>query len=512
MKTKIILLLITLFNFQLLLAQPSIQWQKTLGGILDEDSFSIAKTSDGGSIVVGTSTSSDGDVTQNKGFEDIWVVKLSSTGTIQWQKNYGGSDVDEGNCIIQTSDGGFAIAGTSNSTDADVTGNHQGSDMWVLKLNSTGVIQWQKSLGGTGNDMGHSILQNTDGSFVVAGFHDSYDGDVTVNQGMGDMWIVKLSSTGALVWQKSIGGTEGDIAKSIVGTSDGGYVVVGLTFSNTIDVSGNHGGSDVWVVKLNSVGNIQWQKALGGSNDDEGTSVSLGTDGGIYIAGIVDSNDGNVTGYLGNYDYWVVKLNSTGVLQWQYTLGGSFYDRAFGIIGTSDSGCVVTGSSQSTNGDLDLSNDFNGNYWLVKLNNAGVIQWKKTMGGSDFEVARSITQTAEGGYLVTGFSYSNDGNVTGNHGNKDYWVVKLSLENLDISGFEKGSIRVYPNPVKDELQVMNDLERFSNYRILDISGKVLLEGQFNVDFIDVSSLSKGIYFIEMYDCNQFSGAEKFVKE
>jgi hypothetical protein len=242
----------------------------------------------------------------------------SSSPAIAWQKCFGGSKDDEAKSIQQTSDGGFIVAGKTWSNDGDVTGNHGDGDVWevffqadfwVVKLSATGEIQWQKCLGGSDYDWVNSIQQTSDGGFIIAGETYSNDGDVTENHGYRDFWIVKLSATGEIQWQKSLGGSWEDEAKSIQQTSDGGFIVAGYTALNDGDVTGNHGGKDFWVVKLSAEGEIQWQKCLGGSKDDEAESIQQTNDGGFIVAGYTASKDGDITGNHGGKDFWVVKLS-----------------------------------------------------------------------------------------------------------------------------------------------------------------------------------------------------------
>jgi len=195
------------------------------------------------------------------------------------------------------------------STDGDVNGNHGDADYWIVKLNSTGNIMWQKSYGGSSADYAESIKQTTDGGYIIAGFSESTDGDVTENYGYADYWIVKLNSTGNIMWQKSYGGSSRDEAFSIQQTSDGGYIVAGYSESTDGDVTGNYSEYDYWVVKLNSTGNIMWQKCLGGSGTDWAFSIQKTADSGYIVAGRSHSTDGDVTGHHGDADFWVVKLS-----------------------------------------------------------------------------------------------------------------------------------------------------------------------------------------------------------
>ena len=406
---------------------PPIQWEKSLGGIGSDINFSIQQTTDGEYITIGYSNSNDNDVTGNHGENDYWVVKLDSIGNILWQKSLGGTGDDIAYFIQQTTDKGYIIAGESNSTDGDVTGNHGGYDYWIVKLDSIGNIQWEKSFGGTSDEEAYCVQQTTDGGYVVAGWSRSTDGDVTGNHGSYDYWIVKLNTIGNILWQKCLGGTAGELAYFTQQTTDGGYIIAGWTRSTDGDVIGNHagGGEDYWIVKLDSSGTLKWQKCLGGTGDELTHSIQQTNDNGYIVGGWSPSDDGDVTGNHGLDDYWIVKLDSIGNIQWQKSLGGTNIDfGGYSIQQTNDNGYVVTGSSQSN--DSDVTGNHGGkDYWVVKLDSIGNIQWQKSLGGTNSEGAHSVQETTDGGYIISGSSNSTDGDVTGNHGGYDYWIVKL---------------------------------------------------------------------------------------
>ncbi len=227
---------------------------------------------------------------------------------IEWQKTLGGSDYDNARSFATTSDGGFVVAGSTRSTDGDVTNNHGGDDYWVVKLDPGGNPQWQKTLGGSASDRASSIVPTSDGGYVVAGYTPSTDGDVTNNHGNTDYWVVKLDPGGTLQWQRTLGGSYSEYSNAIAPTSDGGYVVAGYTNSTDGDVTNNHGNDDYWVVKLDPGGNLQWQKTLGGSADDMAKSIAPINNGGYVVSGTLLSRNGDVTNHHGNCDYWVVKL------------------------------------------------------------------------------------------------------------------------------------------------------------------------------------------------------------
>lgn len=512
MKATITLLLTILFVSNTNAQAPAIEWQKSFGGSGRDRATSIQPTDDGGYIVAGTSDSNNGDVTGNHGGADYWVVKLDATGTIEWQKSYGGSGIDIANSIKSTSDGGYIVAGLTQSNDGDVTVNYGFSDYWIVKLNSIGNILWQKSFGGSKSDVANSIQITPDGGYVVAGGTRSNNGDVTGNHGSYyDYWVLKLDAIGDLQWQKCFGGSSEDHAYNIQLTLDGGYILVGQSFYNGGDVTGNNGAYDYWVVKLDTNGVLQWQKSLGGSSYDIAYHIKPTTDGGYVITGYTESNNGDVTGYHGSQDAWVVKIDAIGNIQWQKSLGGSSYDVAYATQNTSDGGYIVASSSNSNDGDVSGNHGI-GDIWIVKLNSVGSIQWQKSMGGSGSESANAIQTTADGGYIVAGSTDSTDGDVTGNHGGVDFWVVKLAPDALGTSTYNKDNIIIYPNPVQNVLQIQSaTLAQISKVKIIDVQGKIVLEQTQNTNTINVETLAKGIYLLETYSGNE-KQISKFIKE
>ena len=455
MKTLSLFFIILLYNFTFSQA-PSIQWQKSYGGSGLEAAESIQQTSDGGYIVAGYSNSNDGDVSGNHGGQfDYWIVKLDVNGIIQWQKSLGGSaplggfGSEYATSIQQTYDGGYIVAGQSDSNDGDVSGNHGLYDCWVVKLDPNGILQWQKSYGGSGWDRANSIQETTDGGYIVAGWSSSNDGDVSGNIYFFDnYWIVKLDVNGIIQWQRTFGGDSGGgETTSIQQTFDGGYIVAGFYTDNGGDVTGNHGQFDYWIVKIDAFGILQWQKSLGGSVEDYANSIQQTSDGGYIVAGQSNSNDGDVSGNHGEPDYWIVKLDPNGIIQWQKSLGGSSWDVASAIQQTTDGGYIVAGLSSSNDGNV-TGNHGDGDLWVVKLDLNGNIEWQKSYGGSGGEGAHSIQETSDGGYIVAGLSYSNDGDVSGNHGNSDVWVVKLNPEAV-------GLIEVLNNPAATCIKIMD---------------------------------------------------------
>jgi gliding motility-associated-like protein len=439
--------LILINNF--LFAQaPTIEWQKALGGRNGEYASSIEATADGGYIVGGyTEGADDGDIMGyhgNENIQDYWILKLDNKGAIEWQKCLGGIYMETGAYIRQTPDGGYVVAGSSASRDCNVIGNHLGLDYWIVKLATNGDIEWQKSIGGSKNEYAYSISLTNDGGYIVAGLTESDNGDVTVNYGDRDYWVVKLDGSGNLVWQKSLGGTSAEEAYAVQATPDGGCVVAGYTASNNGDVTGNHGLWDFWIVKLDNTGNLVWQKSLGGTQSEIARSIQLTPDGGYIVTGFTASNDGNVSGnhtLLGSFaDYWVVKLSSDGNIQWQKCYGGNKNELGFFIQLTADGGYIVAGSAESNDGDANCNAGIT-DVWIIKINNTGTLEWQKSIGGDYYDEAYCIQPTNDGGYIVAGYTCST--NIPGYHPHNtfvgtcaDYWVIKLA-----------GRAITQPNPV-----------------------------------------------------------------
>lgn len=409
-----------------LFAQPSIEWESNYGGSERDYLRSIIRTNDNGYVMAGWSESSDGDVNQNNGQGDYWIVKLNDKGEIVWENNYGGTKNEYTWSIAPTDDNGYVLAGWSGSSDGDVSNNKGMSDYWIVKLDANGAIQKEVNLGGSSIEHARSIIQTDDGGYVVAGYSKSSDGDVGNNNGGGlysDYWVVKLDPNLSVEWEKNIGGSKDERLKSIIQTKDGGYAMTGWSGSDN-DVEGSKGGRDFYTVKLNSSGELQWKKNHGGSKGDYAESIIQTDDGGFAIAGYSKSSDGDVSDNKGECDYWVVKLDNNGALEWDKNYGGSDNDFAYSIIQTNDGGYAVAGKSESSDGDIN-DNKGNNDYWFAKLDKHGSIEWQDNFGGSENDNLESIIQTNDGNLVLAGYSNSSDGDVGGNNGDYDYWVIKL---------------------------------------------------------------------------------------
>jgi len=351
---------------------PATEWNKTFGGIGYDWAYSVVQTSDGGYLVAGL-TSSFG-----AGQSDVWLVKTDSAGNMEWNKTYGGAGHDGALSVQKTSDGGYIVAGYSFSF-----GVGGSNDFWLVKTDANGNTQWSKTYGGTLYDKAWSVQQTTDSGYIVAGVTESFGG------GVGDFWLLKTDSSGNKQWDRTFGGERYEEAKSVQQTSDGGFIIAGWKriYSYT----------DFWLVKTDASGNLEWDRIYGGLYDDEAWSVQQTIDGGYIVAGHMD------TWYSGVLS-WLVKTDPVGNMQWNQTYTG---DRAFSVQQTSDGGYIFAGRAGS-------------DFLLVKTDSAGKTQWIKTYGGSGVDEARCVKQTSDRGYVVAGFTSSFGA------GSDDFWVIKIA--------------------------------------------------------------------------------------
>jgi hypothetical protein len=408
------------------IATPIIAWEHNYGGSGFEYLYSVQNTPDGGYIAVGGSTSNDGDVGANySNSSDYWLLKLDVLGNIEWKKNYGGANNDAATSVQITPDGGYIVAGYSDSNNTgDVGASNGSSDYWLLKLDALGNIQWQHNYGGTANDTGNFVELTPDGGYIVTGYSSSNDGDVGGNNGMIDGWLLKLDAFGNIQWEHNYGGSQNDFINVVRATPDGGYIGAGMSWSNNGDVGGNNGMSDYWLLKLDALGNIQWEKNYGGSSEEEIYAIQVTPEGGYIVAGYSGSSDGDAGGNNGSADYWLLKLDALGNIEWEQNYGGSDYDHAYSVQVTPDSGYIAAGYSQSNNGDVG-GNNGSADYWLLKLDALGNIQWEQNYGGSNDDFAICVEGAPDKGYILAGDSNSDNGDVGGNNGIIDYWLLKL---------------------------------------------------------------------------------------
>lgn len=368
-------------------AEPVIQtWIVAFESNEDEGLFKIAKSRDGGIIAAGA-TSSFG-----TGNADIWIVKLAGDGRVLWQKSIGGEGMYYVFSISESSDGHLFAAGLTDYTDLD------SSDMWVAKLDGSGNVIWKKETGSGMVEIPYSVIQDSDGNLIVAGFVDLYDLDVLV---------LKMESSGNVVWSRTYENVlywsrELMPKISAIECRDRGIIVVrgAVTFGQYA--------ADTWILKIDGNGDILWQETLGGDGNDAACGVVETTDGGLILSGSTNSFGD------GDYDFWAVKLDHGGELLWQKTVGGSGDDIAYTMTPSRDHGFVIAGMTESFGDSRDM--------WAVKLDSSGNVLWQKAIGGESYDFAMSVAESSDGGIVLTGIAGAPDPFS----GINDEWIIKLA--------------------------------------------------------------------------------------
>jgi gliding motility-associated-like protein len=442
-----------------LLAQPvPLQWNVKFGGSQVDIPLCIKPTADNGIIITGYTDSKDGDVAPqpNRDYWDLWVIKLSACGVLEWERSFGGSNYEAGHDIVQTPDGGYIVAGETNSTDGGVVSGYGGTkDIWLLKLNASGDLQWQKRYGGNGLDIANHIQAAPGGGYYLTASSSSNNGDITGNHGTGgytDGVLMKIDEAGALQWSKCFGGSKNEELLDIEIINNNLYIA-GYANSTDGDIPPSQKNYDVWVLALDADGNRIFSKVYGGSQNDVAYSMTRGANNSLTLAGYTTSNDGDVQGAKGGQDYWVININTAGTLQWQQTMGGSEADYANSIITDNDGGYIAAGISYSNDKDVDSARG-DGDYWMVKLNAAGSVVWKRNIGGSGNDHLRQlIYQPKNDAYYLAGDSESGDGEATApGKGETDFWIVKLQqlrLVNQDSTVCNTETFNAPPDTLRD---------------------------------------------------------------
>lgn len=405
-------------------------WTKTFGGSGDESIHGVAKTMDGGFVVVGYTKSNDGDITDAVDtIEDIWLTKYNADGNLLWSKTYGGSADDYGYSVVENNDGTLTVAGYSLSSDADVPSNLGMHDFFIFKTDASGNLIWSKSHGYTSHDHAHKLISTTDGGYLVVGFTD-YSGGIggknanSILHGVGEYYMIKLDANGNKVWDNYFGGTQNDRVFDAVQANDGGYILVGYSESSDFDVTDNHGSYDYWVIKTNSLGQAVWKKSYGGSELDQAYGIVKSIGDTYLIVGTSNSTDGDISSNKGQNDVWMININDQGDLLWQKSFGGSGYETANSIRKLQNGNFLIAGHSRSNNGDVILNKGDN-DFWAFTITPSGKLLWQATYGGSSFDLGYDAVELSDKSIVIVGETQSIDMDVSENKGGSDLMIVKV---------------------------------------------------------------------------------------
>ncbi|WP_348304167.1 hypothetical protein [Methanothrix sp.] len=382
---------------------PGEEWNRTYGGSSDDVGTYGQQTKDGGYIITGYTSSYGADApfswlikVQHRG--DLWLIKTDAKGHKEWDRTYGGLGKDLGFFVQQTKDEGYIIVGGKKSFW--IVGNY---DLWVIKTDANGSVLWDRTFGGSGEDLGFSVQQTNDDGYIVAGYTSFTNGKKA--------WIIKIDSQGNKQLDMATGRADSEAA-SIGLTKDGGYVIAGYTPSS------GSGKEDVWLIKTNSKLHWDWLKTFGGPSRDLGLSVQETEDGGYIIAGLTESFG------AGKGDVWLIKTDLKGDKEWDRTFGGSNFDSGASVQQTRDGGYIVTGYNTTTTDNVrSYSRLFNSNnigrVWLIKTDSKGIELWNETFGGTRNDWGNSVQETQDGGYIITGVTESYGA------GKEDVWLIKV---------------------------------------------------------------------------------------
>jgi hypothetical protein len=341
----------------------------TFGGPGSDWGNSVQQTSDGGYVIAGSTNS------YGAGDYDVWLIKTDASGSRVWDKTFGGPGHDVGSSVQQTSDGGYIVAGTTLSDGASTL------DVWLIKTDASGGRVWDRTFGGASDEAGYSVQHTPDGGYVVAGTTRSY------GAGSSDFWLIRTDASGSELWDRTFGGADEDDGNSVQQMSDGGYIVAGRSRSSGEDEY------DIWLVKTDGLGNRVWDDTFAGAGDDGTGSVQQTPDGGFIVAGWTDFRA------TGDYDVWLIKTDTAGNRVWDRTFGRSDRDYGESIQQTPDGGYVIAGRTESSEtGDPDV--------WLIRTDASGNEVWNRIFGGPDADAGYSMCRTSDGGFAVTGWTRS----------------------------------------------------------------------------------------------------------
>ncbi len=513
---KLLAVLLICCRFPLYGQQHEIVFQQCYGGSLLDIAVDIINTKTG-FVALATTGSQDGDVPPHYPQSvSFWLFEADETGNILWGHTYGGSGIDEAVKLLHTNDNGYLLFGYTSSIDGDVSGNHGMFDVWIVKTDSLGLMEWQRCYGGSQTEYAHSIIQTSDGGYIFTASAWSTDGDVGGGSPGFDAWVVKLNETGDIEWSRVFGGIFRDMGGSIIETSDGGYMLTAQAYSPSVCpgvVPGEN--SDTWLLKLDATGEVEWQQCYGGSHEEYAGSIVQTPDGGYAFATPTRSNDGDVSGCMGipgdpqSSSLWFVKIDDTGTIEWQRCLGGYGRDGG-GIAGlTEDGNYLVAGTTTHSSGDVNCSNIVPGksNIWVFELSIEGDILWQSCFGSIDDDYLGSLHHYSQSNFLFVARTRSATQDVDCTlQGNYDIWVVDFKHIGVGLTeeSTQKSNIFISPNPATTQAWLQlpeNTPLAQAKIELYSPTGRLLHKAQPTSQFhkIDVAHLPKGLYLLRVWD-------------
>jgi len=464
-------------------AQPT--FERTYGGSSVDWGNSVHQTMDGGFIIAGLTMSF------GAGNADLYLIRTDLSGDTLWTRTYGGTAWDEGYSVRETSDGGFIIGGLTSSFGSGL------GDFYLMRTDSLGDTLWSKTYGGTLDEHGYSVQETSDGGFILAGETESY------GAGLADVYLVRTNSFGDTLWTKTYGGTDSDVGFSVQETSDGGYIITGWTWSF------GAGSVDVYLIRTNSSGDTLWTRTYGDSLDDFGTSVQQTSDGGYIITGWTTSFGAGLS------DIHLLRTDSSGNILWTKIYGGINWDDGWFVQETFDGGFVITGYTESFGSG-------SGDLYLIRTDSLGDTLWTRTYGGTDLDEGYYIKQTSDGGFIITGYTYSIGAGLS------DVYIIKTngngmvgieeSNDDYRTRNIEYRLLQNRPNPFNKLTSISYELRapEHTTLKIYDITGRLVetlvddhqKSGVYKVQW-EGKDQSSGVYFYKLTS-SDFTATKKLI--
>lgn len=524
-------LCISLFSiFSGSLSAQKIEWQQVLGGVQSEYLYDVKSTPDYGFLLAGSSFSEDSGNKSEKGQGDLdyFLWKMDESGKMEWQKIFGGSGSDYLYSVGLTSEGGYILGGSSDSSKSgdklqDGFGN---MDFWIIKIDPQGKEEWQITLGGIGNDQLQSIQQTPDGGFIIGGSSDSSPikdekGKTIGNKsqetrGSYDYWVIKLNSLGEVEWEKTYGGMFADQLKSII-ISEDGFLVGGTSNSlvSSDKTAENLGMGDFWLIKLNQNGEEIWQKTYGGEADEILSNI-LQTDKGFLLAGSSNSKTSETkkAASTNGTDFWVIEIDNDGNHIWDQSYDFGKWDILVSAAKAPDDTYLLGGYASSETLNRKTDNKGINDYIALKINYKGDLLWSKTIGGKDTDQLKGLTQTRDGGYILAGNSDSkkSDDKDQASIGANDFWVVKLGEKNKQEE--ERKLVEIYPNPTNQFTNiVISESFTTAKVEVFDMVGRKLQSKDlpYRTTPVDLQGYPPGVYIFKISIDNQIQDAKVIKK-
>ena len=533
-----------LFNNSIFAQIPEIKWQQCYGTENNDDVYSITPTNQGYMIAICVEDGTG--LTNNHGGSEIWVINIDSTGFILWEKCFGGSLGDGPQKIIRMSNNEYFIYGLTRSYDGDVQSNPNGGDnlfyLWLVKIDENGDIIWEKCYGCPGPNKPRDFILTPDGGGLLLSRIGASGGDVSQYYGSWDNWLCKIDHQGEIEWEKTVGNQHSDNAISMQIMSNNNILITGATCLDGGMIDCGHNpefGYDILNIEIDMTGEIVSQDCYGGTFDDIGYIVEE-LDNGLIMAGVTNSNDGDVSGYHGvpgapgYYDIWAVRLNSDREIVWQRSLGGYGFEVPSTISQTEDGNFLLIGSTCSHACDVS-GNHSMGDYsdhiadvWVVKLSSVGDILWQKCYGGkgdeSLFSNMFSTHKKSDYNYVLAyQTDYVSDDIMCEIHqtNRDDAWIFEIGLEDTtSINEYDESNsmIKIYPNPTQDYVVFEHSLSEIRNSKkhkasngfviITNIFGKQIAKLPLTKEksVWDTREIPSGVYlYMINLDENQISG-------